>query len=189
MERNNTVNQLLDIGETLLQTRGYHDFSFKDMATHVGIKTSSIHYYFPTKSDLARELIIRHTEDMAKILQGLRKPSRYKDQLIEYIHAIANSTYGKGMRMCLGGMLAIDVLTLAPDVQEAIKAFFLLHETWLIQTLEKGREAKEFKFSGDCAPRARAILSYLEGLLLLSRLYKEEKRLMEFKDIVVLLSR
>jgi hypothetical protein len=78
---------------------------------------------------------------------------------------------------------------LAPDVQEAIKAFFLLHETWLIQTLEKGREAKEFKFSGDCAPRARAILSYLEGLLLLSRLYKEEKRLMEFKDIVVLLSR
>ena len=37
MERNNTVNQLLDVAETLLQTRGYHDFSFRDMATQVGI--------------------------------------------------------------------------------------------------------------------------------------------------------
>src|SRR5699024_11730842 len=37
---------------TFITTRGTNAFSYKDISKEIGIKTSSIHYYFPTKNDL-----------------------------------------------------------------------------------------------------------------------------------------
>ena len=46
-DKNTVREQLLDHAQILLMTRGYNGFSYRDLSTLVGVKTSSIHYYFP----------------------------------------------------------------------------------------------------------------------------------------------
>ncbi len=45
------------------QRRGMNGLSFRTLADEVGIKSSSVHYYFPEKSDLTRNLIERYTQN------------------------------------------------------------------------------------------------------------------------------
>jgi TetR/AcrR family transcriptional regulator, transcriptional repressor for nem operon len=55
METSSVRDQLLQHARSLLMARGYHGFSYHDLARLVGVKTSSIHYYFPKKEDLVLE--------------------------------------------------------------------------------------------------------------------------------------
>ncbi len=52
-----TRELLLAHAEKLIRTRGCNGFSYRDLAEHVGVKTSSIHYYFPGKDDLLYEAV------------------------------------------------------------------------------------------------------------------------------------
>ena len=61
-ELNETAHKLLDAAEFYTQTCGFNAFSYKDLQKDVGVKTSSIHYYFPTKKDLAITMITRFVE-------------------------------------------------------------------------------------------------------------------------------
>jgi len=51
-QRSDTAEQILDLAETLIQTRGYSAFSYQDIADSLGIRKASIHYHFPSKTDL-----------------------------------------------------------------------------------------------------------------------------------------
>ncbi|WP_438876632.1 TetR/AcrR family transcriptional regulator, partial [Bacillus cereus group sp. BC7] len=58
METKPTVReQILDHAITLMMLRGYNGFSYRDLSDLVGVKTSSIHYYFPSKDDLVLEAV------------------------------------------------------------------------------------------------------------------------------------
>jgi len=49
---NSAAEEILDLAETLIQTRGYSAFSYQDIADSLGIRKASIHYHFPSKTDL-----------------------------------------------------------------------------------------------------------------------------------------
>ena len=40
----------------MVQARGYNSLSFRELAKEIGIKSASVHYYFPTKGDLGAAL-------------------------------------------------------------------------------------------------------------------------------------
>jgi TetR/AcrR family transcriptional repressor of nem operon len=44
---------IMDAAERRMQLGGFGGFSFREIAADVGIKSSSVHYHFPTKEDLA----------------------------------------------------------------------------------------------------------------------------------------
>ena len=44
-QRSETARQILDLAETLIQTRGYSAFSYQDIADSLGIRKASIHYH------------------------------------------------------------------------------------------------------------------------------------------------
>ena len=48
--------EIMSTAQELIQNKGYNGFSFRDVADAVGIKSASIHYHFPTKSDLVKEI-------------------------------------------------------------------------------------------------------------------------------------
>ena len=50
-QRSDTAEQILDLAETLIQTRGYSAFSYQDIADSLGIRKASIHYHFPSKTE------------------------------------------------------------------------------------------------------------------------------------------
>jgi TetR/AcrR family transcriptional repressor of nem operon len=54
-----------------VQARGYNALSFREIAKDVGIKSASIHYYFPTKGDLGVALAKRYTDDAVGYFESL----------------------------------------------------------------------------------------------------------------------
>ena len=52
-QKSETAEQILDLAETLIQTRGYSAFSYQDIADSLGIRKASIHYHFPSISSSA----------------------------------------------------------------------------------------------------------------------------------------
>jgi len=70
-QRSETAEQILDLAETLIQTRGYSAFSYQDIAEALGIRKASIHYHFPSKTDLGVAVIDRYIERFDTALVGI----------------------------------------------------------------------------------------------------------------------
>src|ERR1700737_5614654 len=70
-DKNTVREQLLDHAQALLMTRGYNGFSYRDLSALVGVKTSSIHYYFPSKDDLVLEAVNAYSNEVLGALHGI----------------------------------------------------------------------------------------------------------------------
>jgi len=64
--RVDTAKQILDVAQEMVQTRGYNAFSYADISAQVGIRKASIHYHFPNKSDLGKEVVARYRERFSR---------------------------------------------------------------------------------------------------------------------------
>lgn len=179
-----TREQLLDLAQELVQTRGYNAFSFRDLAERLGIKTASIHYYFPTKADLGHALLHRYCNHLHGVLEEIAAPTRgnkpptAKRQLERFMNILYDNLT-TGNRMCPGGMLAAEHPTLPESVQQEVQRFFLECEAWLATVLADGRKSGELAFTGTPAATARALLASLEGAMLAARTFNDESRLTE----------
>src|ERR1700722_14182508 len=65
---NRTAERILDIAERLVQTRGFNNFSYADIATELGMTTASLHYHYPGKAELGHALITRYAQRFADAL-------------------------------------------------------------------------------------------------------------------------
>lgn len=170
-------DQILDYAQTLVQTRGYNAMSFRDLAAEIGIKSSSIHYYFPSKEDLAVALIDRYRDTfkaaLAQIDAGTADPNaRFKRFVALFVDTVRCG------KICLGGMFASDLATLSELTQVHVKKFFAENEEWLAGLLKEGREKGKFSFEGSATTKAETIFSLLEGAMVAARLFSDEKRLL-----------
>ena len=174
MSDRDTRRELLDLAETLVRTRGYNGFSYRDLAEQIGIKTASIHYHFPTKGDLGEALIENEREVFARNLAQLdaaeTDPRRRLERFIQLFQA---STIGCDNRMCLGAMLAAEQETLPDAMGQAVRRLFAANEAWLAKLLEEGRNKRQFRFKGSADVAARSLFSSLEGALLTARTFHD----------------
>lgn len=177
--KNNAHDAILETAETLIQTKGYNAFSFRDIAEQIGIKTASIHYHFPTKADLGKAVVKRAIQtaetELSKLLENTK--INYKNKIQLFLDSVFCKTYLADRKMCLGGMLASDVLTLPESIQREVRNFFSGLQKWLEQLLIQGKAKGDFYFSGNAKKEAEFILALLEGSLLLARLFKDENKL------------
>jgi TetR/AcrR family transcriptional regulator, transcriptional repressor for nem operon len=180
MKKQDNHQRILEVAEHLTQTVGYNAFSYHDIAEKVGIKTSSIHYHFPTKADLGKAVVKKHIDALSHELEQLidNKKISCQKKLEFFINTIIDKTYLSDRKMCLGGMLASDVLTLPDTIQYEVREFFNRLENWLTRLLKEAIEKKEFFIEKkDIKNEVVIIFSILEGSLLLARLFQEEKHL------------
>lgn len=168
---------LLDAAQKLFQQRGYNAVSYYDLSRSVGVTTATIHYYFPTKADLATAAIQRYAQALEQHLQAISASGASPAEQLDQFGRVFLDTYHDEGRLCLGGMFAADLATLSPPTQEALRSFFLLAETWLAALLADGQRAGHFQLPDTPAQVAQSVLALLEGALLLARTYTDEQRL------------
>ncbi|HVZ36454.1 MAG TPA: TetR/AcrR family transcriptional regulator [Polyangiaceae bacterium] len=174
-EASTTAQQILDVAERLVQIQGFNGFSYADIAEQVGITKASLHYHFPTKAELGQSLIARYHETFFAALRALDESQRDAGHKLRgYIDLYAAVL--RDQRMCLCGMLAAEFLTLPKGMREGVRRFFDANEQWLTQTLDKGRKAKELRFTPPASEVARTLLGALEGALLVARSYGDVER-------------
>jgi TetR/AcrR family transcriptional regulator, transcriptional repressor for nem operon len=167
---NRTPERILDIAERLVQTRGFNNFSYGDIAKELGITTASLHYHFRGKAELGQALITRYGERFA---QALVKIDREIPDAPQKLEAYANLYAGvlEGKRMCMCGVLAAEYQTLPKPMRDAVIRFFDDNQRWLTDVLTQGRADKTLAFKGSPDEVAQSILSTLEGAMLVARPY------------------
>jgi TetR/AcrR family transcriptional regulator, transcriptional repressor for nem operon len=165
-----TKEEILKIGESLLQTQGFNGFSYKDISKQLGIKTSSIHYYFPTKEDLAIGLIQAYKKNLQHNLNLIDdKKISAISALLAYGNLYLN-TLNNQNKFCLCGFMAVEKSSLSDKAIESLKDYFLCNLQWLEKTIALGINAHELEETVDPATSARLFLSVLEGGMFLARL-------------------
>jgi TetR/AcrR family transcriptional repressor of nem operon len=165
-----TAERILDVADQLVQTRGFNNFSYADIAIELGITKASLHYHFPGKAELGHALITRYGERFAEALREIDK--RLPDARAK-LQAYADLYAGvlEGNRMCMCGILAAEYQTLPEPMQRAVIRFFDDNQTWLTRVLSEGLADKTLRFTGAAEDTAQSILSTLEGAMLVARPY------------------
>ena len=156
---------LLKAAESKVRKGGYSNFSFRELATDVGIKSASVHYHFPTKADLGAELARQYTETF---LGALGDPealvSEGKDPIDTYVDLFRQALI-KDEKMCLCGLLGAETDCLPDKVRAETKQFFERNLAWLERAhkLHKKVDQKEAQLL------AIKTVSLLEGAMMISK--------------------
>lgn len=167
-----TASILLDTAQELIQTRGFNAFSFRDLAHAADIKTASVHYHFPTKGDLVLALMERYSARLQSSLAEIDGRCRTSKSRLERFIDHYRDTGARGVA-CLCGSLATDMETLPSPVQDAVRTYLDDSEAWVRATIDAGRKSGEFRPTGRSADLAAALVTGLQGALLLGRARRE----------------
>ena len=165
-----TSERILDIAERLVQTRGFNNFSYADIATELGITKPSLHYHFPGKAELGLALVTRYSARFSQALAQIdRDLPDARARLEAYSTLYADVL--RGERMCVCGVLAAEYQTLPEAMRGAVIDFFDENERWLVKLLSEGTADGTLTVAGPVADVAQNILCTLEGAMLVARPY------------------
>lgn len=178
-----TREQLVEQAKHLISKRGCNGFSYRDLAEHVGVKTSSIHYYFPTKDDLVLESICSYAQESAARRAAI-PADLPADQKLDRLISSLESKLREGSLLCLGGALAADFECVPGPVQQAIARFFSANEAWLAGVLAEGKAQGTLNVPGDPAVMSRVLFAAMQGATLTSRLFGDFSRVRELQQMV-----
>ncbi|WP_158904033.1 TetR/AcrR family transcriptional regulator [Burkholderia sp. L27(2015)] len=178
METQTVREQVLDHAQTLIKQRGYNGFSYRDLAKLVGVKTSSIHYYFPGKEDLVLEAVNTYSSAVLAEMYAIDSSLSADKQLERYARSFGKLLV-EGNTICLCGMLAAEIGALPEHIALAVRGFFNANEVWLAKVLAQGAQEGSLRFNGSPERAARALYAAFQGSLLASRLFQGKDRLNE----------
>jgi TetR/AcrR family transcriptional regulator, transcriptional repressor for nem operon len=174
-QESHTSERILDIAERLVQTRGFNNFSYADIASELGITTASLHYHFPGKAELGLAVITRSAQRFSHALHQIEQGQpTARAKLQAYAGLYADVLRGK--RMCMCGILAAEYQTLPKPMRTEVIRFFDENQQWLSDLLTEGRSDHTLNFSGAVDDAAQNILSTLEGAMLVARPYGDLQR-------------
>lgn len=176
-----TRTQILDSAELLTKQRGFDAFSYRDISRAVGVKTSSIHYYFPSKEDLGVAMVERYVESLRAALGRLSAESRSGFDRVKGLFGLLAHVAGKEKHFCLCGMLAANVHSVSPRARTALRDFFVELEGWIEDALREG--VGDGSVHPLVKPRAAAAeaVAIAEGAMLIGRVHPSERY---FDDIL-----
>jgi TetR/AcrR family transcriptional repressor of nem operon len=144
---------ILDAAERRMQLGGFGGFSFREIATDVGIKSSSVHYHFPTKETLAAAVIRRWSMSTSEFIdKTLEKDPDHPVRA--WTKAFRGTALSKG-RMCPCTVLGAASQDLPAEVAREVKSFFKM---CLDKLIEEGLSASN----------AAGVLSTITGALVVA---------------------
>ncbi len=162
-----TREQIIQLADNLIRDKGYNAFSFYDISKTVGIKTASVHYHFPAKSDLGVSVIEQHIHNLHVLREKLnsKSPVEKLDKFFSIYASIKNEN-----KVCLVGSLATDFNTLDKKIKNKLKIFSDNMLDWVSEFLQEGRDSNLFQFEGSPRTKAMMIISNMLAIVQLSRL-------------------
>lgn len=158
-----TVQKIIEAAELRMRAGGMHGFSFRDIAADVGVKSASVHHHFPTKEDLAIEVVRQYTDREMDALGDPDDPTSKPEKLLARYIGIFRTALVDEEQMCLCGLLASESSSVPERVRLEVRKFFERNAEWterVIARLDPSLRPAEVK------SKALILTVTLEGALL-----------------------
>jgi TetR/AcrR family transcriptional repressor of nem operon len=120
---------IMDAAERRMQQGGFGGFSFREIAADVGIKSSSVHYHFPTKEDLAAAVIRRWAEYTSELID--KELEKEPDPIRVWTKAFRGTAFSEA-HMCPCTVLGAASRDLPKQVAKEVKGFFKMCQEKLV---------------------------------------------------------
>jgi TetR/AcrR family transcriptional regulator, transcriptional repressor for nem operon len=120
---------IMDVAERRIRAGGFGAFSFRDIAAEVGVKSSSVHYHFPTKEELTAAVIRRYSDVVSDYLD--KQLEKNPDPVRVWTKALRNPVF-TDEHMCPCTVLGAAAQDLPEQVAAEVKRFFKMHKDKLI---------------------------------------------------------
>lgn len=158
---------IIEIADSMMRERGYNAFSFHDIAHKIGIKSSSIHYHFPTKKDLAVAVVAMHIKNLENTIKQVenQKASTKLNAFYEIYEKLHLDN-----KVCIVGTLATDWNSIEDEIKQELNLFSDKMLDWVKSFLEQGKKEAEFHFSSSSETKALMLIGNFLAFLQLSRL-------------------
>jgi TetR/AcrR family transcriptional regulator, transcriptional repressor for nem operon len=170
----NTRAQLLRNATETVRRSGSAALNFRDLGQSVGVKSATVHYYFPTKADLLKAIASDYrTEFIGALNDRVRSSRSFRQDLLTLVDLF--SAAEDEQLSCLCGMLATEADRLDPQVRAVINEFFAALQLWVVEQARRHEVSAPGGLGRDTF--ARMLVSLLEGALLLSRLQAHKSSL------------
>lgn len=158
-----TVEQLLASAEQRIRSQGFHSVSFRDLASELGIKSSSVHYHFPQKQDLGVAVIRRYRDAFFSGLENNTAQASNPDEVLAaFVAAYREALMGTG-NICLCGILGAETQGLPEKVSQEVAGFLKENIAWLAERLDPAMDASARHAT------ATGVVATLHGAMLLAR--------------------
>lgn len=138
---NDVANAIMDAAEKRMRMGGFSGFSFRGIAADVGVKSSSVHYHFPTKETLAAAVIHRYTDAVAEKIDC--ELDREPDPVTVWTRAFRGTLHST-KRMCPATVLGAASIDLPKEVAAEVQRFFKMCLERLVKQGLSPKEAAEF---------------------------------------------
>lgn len=161
-----TKTKIVEIAESLIRTKGYNGFSYKDIAQELHIKNAAIHYYFPAKSDLGCAVIERSRNSFRQQTAGrYLSPAQKLDAFIQ-IYEISQ----KNNCVCFIGALGASYDSLPENMQHSLQQAGQEIRQWVEGLLQEGLASKDFSFTCTTIEMADLVTTTLAASLILDKI-------------------
>ncbi|EKZ96292.1 TetR/AcrR family transcriptional regulator [Cupriavidus sp. HMR-1] len=175
MKTSSVREQLLEHASVLMRRRGYNGFSYRDLAELVGVKTSSIHYYFPSKDDLVLEVVHQYRQTSVARLAAIDTSLPLIEQARKYVLPLSNGIdLGQ---ICLIGMLAAEVMVLPQAVRALLQEHFQANENFIADMLRRAEAERGQQYPVPPQLLAKVLYGAIQNGLITARMSGSNDRI------------
>lgn len=173
--KGDTKQRILQLATELIRARGFHGFTFHDVAAELGTSHVAVHHHYKTKALLVDAAVRAYTERFVAELDAIAGSEASAAQQLRRYAKLFETAGDDDDRICLCGALAAEIATLPEPVPASVREFFQQNEAWLAKVLAKqvgGRPT-----SARIQQLARSFLALLEGAMLGARAFGDRSRI------------
>ncbi|WP_062567783.1 TetR/AcrR family transcriptional regulator [Pseudoalteromonas arabiensis] len=164
---NTTYTNILQLADKLIQSNGFHGFSYADLAKELDIRKASIHHHFATKADLGIAFCQLKCEQLQQLESHLKTLPSAKERLKGYFDVFQSCASEK--QMCGIYAMQTDLRLMAEPLQKQVTKMADLELQILSSILQAGLERNEFSFKTSAYQQAVIICCAIKGALMLNR--------------------
>lgn len=163
--------QILELANQLLLEKGYNAFSYKHITEKIDIKTSSIHYHFPTKTDLGIAIIDIHQAafEQTMVRAAQASPVEKINKIFTYYQRLIQAN-----KVCIAGALTSDINTLEAPLRHKILHFSNTLIQWTADNLREGIDQNIFRPLANPQLKAKQLIASLMAMAQFARLDEGE---------------
>lgn len=174
----------LDKALALFWQKGYAATSMQELAEATGVQRGSLYNAYGDKATLfLRVFDVYRERFVGQMREALDKP-KVRDALRSFFGCvIASMTTGMPTRGCLSTKTAVGTEDLDGPMREVLKALLDDIEQALFDRLS--REDQQAQLALPPRQAARLIVTFTRGLVVVERVYQDEKRLRSVADNLI----